>query len=43
MNIRKTFSRLFGRPVEVRSSVWDAAGCGNRLANWTAPSTNFVA
>jgi lambda family phage portal protein len=22
-------------------TLWDAAGAGNRLANWTAPSTNF--
>ena len=22
-------------------ALWDAAGGGNRLANWTAPSTSF--
>lgn len=30
-----------GRAVRARSVVWDAAGGGNRLANWNAPSTNF--
>jgi len=39
MNIRGYFNRLTGRAVEVRSAVWDAAGSGNRLANWTAPAT----
>jgi lambda family phage portal protein len=37
MNILKTINRLFGRAVEVRSyTAWDAAGAGNRLANWNA-------
>ena len=30
------------RAVAVRSAVWDAAGGGNRLANWAAPSTAFA-
>lgn len=38
MNLREWFGRLTGRAVETRSYVaWDAAGSGNRLANWTAP------
>lgn len=38
MNIRSFFNRLFGRADEVRPSwpLWDAAGGGNRLANWAA-------
>ncbi len=37
MNIRGIFDRLIGRAVEVRSyTAWDAAGAGNRLANWNA-------
>lgn len=37
MNIRGFLDRLMGRAAEVRSYVpWDAAGSGNRLANWNA-------
>src|ERR1700730_14218636 len=39
MNIRGLLDRLTGRAVEVRSVMWDAAGGGNRLANWTAQPT----
>jgi len=44
MNIRGFFSRLLRRADEVRPSwpLWDAAGGGNRLANWAAPSTAFA-
>jgi lambda family phage portal protein len=44
MNIRSFFSRLLRRTDEVRPSwpLWDAAGGGNRLANWAAPSTAFA-
>ena len=35
-------NRLLGRAVAVRSAIWDAAGAGNRLANWAAPSTAFA-
>ena len=36
MNIRGFLDRLMGRAVGVRSAAWDAAGSGNRLANWNA-------
>ncbi len=37
MNIRGFLDRLIGRAAEVRSyTAWDAAGAGNRLANWDA-------
>ncbi|MCX6620222.1 MAG: phage portal protein, partial [Acidobacteria bacterium] len=40
MNILKFFTRVFERGGEVlpvtRSAMWDAAGGGNRLANWSA-------
>ena len=42
MNIRERINRLLGRPGLVRSAVWDAAGAGNRLANWGPPSTAFA-
>jgi len=44
MNIRSFFNRLFRRTDEARPSwpLWDAAGGGNRLANWAAPSTAFA-
>lgn len=44
MNIRGLFNRLLRRTDEVRPSwpLWDAAGGGNRLANWAAPSTAFA-
>lgn len=44
MNIRGLFNRLLRRADEVRPSwpLWDAAGGGNRLANWAAPSTAFA-
>ncbi len=38
-------NRLLRRAGEVshrRSVLWDAAGGGNRLANWAAPSTSFA-
>lgn len=40
MNIRGFFAGLLGRGAEVRqrSVLWDAAGAGNRLANWNAPA-----
>lgn len=46
MNVRSLFSRLLKRSDDVRLrsgwSLWDAAGGGNRLANWAAPSTAFA-
>jgi len=41
MNIRSWFDRLTGRAADVsrRSVLWDAAGGGNRLANWSAQPT----
>lgn len=40
MNIFNRISRFFGGAPEVRSAtLWDAAGGGNRLANWAAPPT----
>ena len=44
MKIREVFGRLWKRADEARSAspLWDAAGAGNRLANWAAPSTAFV-
>ena len=37
------FIRRFAeRAGLVRSAVWDAAGAGNRLANWGPPSTAFA-
>lgn len=43
MNIIELLSRLFGRKGELRRALqWDASGGGNRLKNWTAPSTNFA-
>lgn len=40
-NFWKLFRRSAERTGQVRSVVWDAAGTGNRLANWAAPSTAF--
>lgn len=43
MNILKFFGRSKGRTDGVRlRALWDASGAGNRLANWTAPSTAFA-
>jgi lambda family phage portal protein len=39
MNIQGMLDRLMGRVVEVRSVMWDAAGGGNRLANWAVQPT----
>jgi lambda family phage portal protein len=37
------FIRRFAERARlVRSAVWDAAGAGNRLANWGPPSTAFA-
>jgi lambda family phage portal protein len=42
MNIWPFKTRSFERDGAVRlRALWDAAGGGNRLANWTAPGTNF--
>lgn len=39
MNILQTITRWWSGPPEVRSLAWDAAGRGNRLANWSAQPT----
>jgi lambda family phage portal protein len=44
MNILKFFNRSKERAdgVRLRGALWDASGGGNRLANWSAPSTAFA-